>query len=104
MSRNEVYRDSWRVNNIISRVNGGILGVKWLFLRVNQNIPRVNHKKSKKSAEINPRTFIYLKTLKYLASGWANTIADTDASGSIMHPSVNSIPISSGCIKANSFF
>jgi hypothetical protein len=31
----------------------------------------------------------YLNTLKYRASGWANTIADTDASGSIIQPSVN---------------
>jgi X-X-X-Leu-X-X-Gly heptad repeat protein len=31
----------------------------------------------------------YFNTLKYLASGCANTIAETDASGSIMQPSVN---------------
>ncbi|MDQ1144575.1 hypothetical protein QE429_001402 [Bacillus sp. SORGH_AS 510] len=35
----------------------------------------------------NPKN--YLNTLKYLASGWANTIADTEASGSIIHPSVS---------------
>lgn len=48
---------------------------------------------------LNQRTVpmdIYLNTLKYLASGWANTMAETEASGSIMQPSVSSIPISSG--------
>ena len=47
--------------------------------------------------------FIDQSTTKYLASGCANTIAETDASGSIMNPSVNSTPISSGFIKPNSF-
>ena len=38
----------------------------------------------------------YLITLKYLASGCANTMAETLASGSIMKPSVSSMPTSSG--------
>ncbi len=33
---------------------------------------------------VSPYPCSYLITLKYLASGWANTIAETDASGSIM--------------------
>ncbi len=37
---------------------------------------------------------IYLSTLKYRASGCAKTIAETEASGSIINPSVNSTPIS----------
>ena len=41
----------------------------------------------------------YLITLKYLASGCANTMAVTLASGSIMKPSVSSMPISSGEIR-----
>ena len=45
--------------------------------------------------------FIDQSTTKYLASGCANTIAETDASGSIMNPSVNSTPISSGLNKPN---
>ena len=35
-------------------------------------------------------------TLKYVASGWWKTTAETLASGSIMQPSVSSTPISSG--------
>jgi len=35
-------------------------------------------------------------TPKYVASGWAKTRAETDASGSIMKPSVRSTPTSSG--------
>src|SRR5262249_7615637 len=40
--------------------------------------------------------------LKYLASGWWNTSADTDASGSIMNPSVRPRPICSGRRRSKS--
>ncbi len=41
-------------------------------------------------------------TAKYTASGWWKTIADTEASGSIMKPSVSAMPISSGRSRSNS--
>ena len=47
--------------------------------------------------------FRYQSTIKYLASGWAKTIADTDASGSIMNSSVKWTPMSSGLMRLNSF-
>src|SRR5713101_6492854 len=40
--------------------------------------------------------------LKYLASGWWKTRADTEASGSIMKPSVRPRPICSGRSRSNS--
>ena len=41
-------------------------------------------------------------TPKYRASGWCKTSAETDASGSIMSPSVSSTPMSSGRSSAKS--
>src|SRR5262249_8775326 len=40
--------------------------------------------------------------LKYLASGWWKTRAETEASGSIMNPSVRLRPIRSGRSRSNS--
>jgi hypothetical protein len=38
--------------------------------------------------------------LKYFASGWWKTSAETEASGSIMKPSVRASPICSGCSRS----
>ena len=42
------------------------------------------------------------QALKYFASGWWKTSADTDASGSIMKPSVSCMPMRSGCSSRHS--
>ena len=74
-------------------INRNIRGIIKEILGINTKLHRKNKKSRGTFTHTIPRNkpypLPYLNTLKYLASGWANTIAETDASGSIIQPSVN---------------